>query len=526
MPEHDPIIRRDGDAECCARQINAEDRTIRFLAQSTKLASDNLIILANAGKKHSKEFMRNPIVVPYHKLIAWDDVTPVVVGNVVKDEFETEGRVQTVKFATSELAEQWWHLYAVDKVMRMVSIAWYRAGEERETDPTKMVKLLKKHSINLGEPELAALQGVVKTYKQRDLSLVPIGADPDAMQHSADGGNSIAQGFMRGFEETGGLWVPREGAPQVHINKLGMVVESTPGAALEEDDKNATGGDSRSHEMDDTSERAVIPYKKYPLAPEGAPWDGPGEVRKATPEKLRVMCTWYDSKNPDVKGSYKLPHHRATGFTTVWRGVSAAMAVVFGARGGLKGEAATQRRGIYNHLKKHYQDFDKEAPPFREEACTEVELRELGFTDDDIYGTLPEQVAAALMPQVRELVNDTIEPLADQVADLCDQAIRDVNLEVTGGNDDATDEEDTDQEQYTDTEEAGGGEPGGAGDEADAHTDGEALPPESPYAELLDMSRNMGKPAPLVVPGVPTDLLGHAQAVAQGLQPKEEKKED
>ena len=262
------------DLDCCAREdsIDMEARTIRFLAQSTKMASDNLVITANAGKKHSKDFLRNPIVVPYHKLIAWDDVTPVVVGNVVKDEFEPEGRLQTVRFATSPLAEEWWHLYAIDKVMRMVSIAWYRQGEVRETDPAKMIKMLRKNKITLAEEQLPALEGVVTQYKQRDLSLVPIGADPDAMQHSADEGNSIAQDLMRGFEHNGGLWVPRKRNDNWH----GIEVESCSGISPHNQ------LDIHDYPIDyfDAQERAVIPYKKYPLAPEGQAWDGPGEIRR------------------------------------------------------------------------------------------------------------------------------------------------------------------------------------------------------------------------------------------------------
>ena len=69
------------DAECIAHAINADERTIRFLAQSPKLASDNLVITPLAGKKHSKAFMKNPIVVPYHWM-SNEDGTPIVVGNV------------------------------------------------------------------------------------------------------------------------------------------------------------------------------------------------------------------------------------------------------------------------------------------------------------------------------------------------------------------------------------------------------------------------------------------------------------
>jgi len=94
------------------------------------------------------------------------------------------------------------------------------------------------------------------------------------------------------------------------------------------------------------------------------------------------MCTWYDKENPDIKSSYKLPHHTAKGHKTVWRGVAAAMAALLGARGGVN-IPASDRKGVYNHLAKHYKEFDKEVPKFKEldeleDAETEInELKNL-----------------------------------------------------------------------------------------------------------------------------------------------------
>lgn len=120
--------------------------------------------------------------------------------------------------------------------------------------------------------------------------------------------------------------------------------------------------------------KRVIPFKHYPLAPEDYPWNAPKEVRQADVDDLKIMCTWYDAENPDVKSSYKLPHHRAKDYYTVWRGVAAAMAALMGARGGVN-VPDSDRKGIYNHLVKHYKEFDKEPPEFRE--YTEQELKEM-----------------------------------------------------------------------------------------------------------------------------------------------------
>jgi hypothetical protein len=121
-------------------------------------------------------------------------------------------------------------------------------------------------------------------------------------------------------------------------------------------------------------EKGVIPYRDTGKAPEEEKWDGPKEVREAEVSDLKIMCTWFDSENPDIKSSYKLPHHKASGHAAVWRGVAAAMAALLGARGGTNIPGG-DRKGVYNHLKKHYGQFDKEPPEFRE--YTEEELKQI-----------------------------------------------------------------------------------------------------------------------------------------------------
>lgn len=124
-------------------------------------------------------------------------------------------------------------------------------------------------------------------------------------------------------------------------------------------------------------ERGAISYERAhpngtPKAPEDTPWDGPEQVAAADVDDLKVMCAWVDSEFPDLKGSYKLPHHEAEGrHRVVWRGVWAAMAALFGARGGVNIPDA-DRRGVYDHLARHYREFDKEPPGFKEYSAEEL----------------------------------------------------------------------------------------------------------------------------------------------------------
>lgn len=110
--------------------------------------------------------------------------------------------------------------------------------------------------------------------------------------------------------------------------------------------------------------KSVIPYKDLGTAEEGAAWDGPAQMREADVDVLKLICAWYDAESGDNKGAYKLPHHRASDKKCVWRGVTAAMGAVLGARGGVAIPDA-DKKGVYNHLAKHYKQFDKEPPEFK-----------------------------------------------------------------------------------------------------------------------------------------------------------------
>ena len=123
--------------------------------------------------------------------------------------------------------------------------------------------------------------------------------------------------------------------------------------------------------------KSVIPFKSYSLAGEKVKWDAGTEVKAADVDDLKAMCTWYDKPNADKKAAYKLPHHKQKGYTTVWRGVANAMARLL--------QAGTQipdadRKGVYNHLAKHYKEFDKPVPDFKD------------YTDQEWIAMFPDQV--------------------------------------------------------------------------------------------------------------------------------------
>jgi len=127
-------------------------------------------------------------------------------------------------------------------------------------------------------------------------------------------------------------------------------------------------------------EKGAIAYKDYGHADEGTSWDAGKEVKQMEVEQLKKYCAWYKSDKPDLKSSYKLPHHRVSDGKAVWRAVYAAMAALLGARGGVQLPSG-DRKGVYNHLKSHYKAWDKEPPELKK--YEKSELQEL-FKDDEV----------------------------------------------------------------------------------------------------------------------------------------------
>lgn len=125
--------------------------------------------------------------------------------------------------------------------------------------------------------------------------------------------------------------------------------------------------------------RAAIPPHSTAKADEGHAWDGPAQVSAAEgAAQLRRIHAWVDGEmDPETKQAYKLPHHLTDSGQVVWRGVAAAMARLL--------QAGTQipdgdRRGVYNHLSRHYGQFDREPPEFRSSEALQA------FGPDEVRG--------------------------------------------------------------------------------------------------------------------------------------------
>jgi hypothetical protein len=126
--------------------------------------------------------------------------------------------------------------------------------------------------------------------------------------------------------------------------------------------------------------RAVVAYAGTPVVT--GKWDSKkaeGRIRSwaggedISWAKYRRAFAWYDSANPEVFGSYKLPHHDVVDGSLVTHrsGVIAAGNAMQGGRGGVD-IPDSDRSGVRSHLARHYKQFDMQPPWERSELeCSE-----------------------------------------------------------------------------------------------------------------------------------------------------------
>ena len=121
--------------------------------------------------------------------------------------------------------------------------------------------------------------------------------------------------------------------------------------------------------------KKAMPYQDTGIADEDTEWAKPNlsdfTEKKwedlSAAEKKRIAAHYAWTAADDSFGGLQLPHHKAKANEVgpaVWNGVKAAMGALMGSRGGVDIPDG-ERKSVYNHLAKHYEQFGKEPPEFK-----------------------------------------------------------------------------------------------------------------------------------------------------------------
>lgn len=132
---------------------------------------------------------------------------------------------------------------------------------------------------------------------------------------------------------------------------------------------------------------------------------------------------WFDPENQEIKAGYKLPFAKMYDgeLRAVWRGVSRAMNVLLGGRGGVD-MPDEDRRPVYDHIVRYYEKFGKEAPEYKEASADAPDVT--ASTDStDSGGTDSPATPARTEPPAANTRSEEIDMTPEQLQQMLEEAI-------------------------------------------------------------------------------------------------------
>lgn len=362
-----------------------EDRTVDFIISTAAKDRDGDTI--NPKGWILTNFLKNPVVLFGH------DNRSLPIGKAVNIRLEGGELKASVKFANADMNP------LAESVFQMVKAGFLNAT-----------------SVGFSPVEFERNDGGIHFIKQEllEFSIVPIPSNPEALV-TAKGINLLP--MKEWFKEYLDAWEETKDYAIVSKSQMNNACDVIRKAI--------------NTEKKDTITFAEAHPDGTPIAPETEGWDGPAEVAAAEVDDLLVMATFVERTDDEVKkGDFKLPHHRERGsHAVVFRGVVAAMGALLGTRGGVD-IPDSDRRGVYNHLAKHYREFDKEPPEFR--AVEDQALKDATLmldNDGQIKSAL-----LTLLDQVKSAVRETeglrkaVEEQSAQIEELTSDLVRNRSL--------------------------------------------------------------------------------------------------
>ena len=372
-----PIIRIKTETQI--KLSDNDDRTFDIILSTSAIDRDGDTINQNGWELAN--FLKNPVA-----LFAHDNRSlPVgMVANLRVEGGKLMGSVKMADMAANPLAES---------VLRLVKGGFLNAV-----------------SVGFSPIEFERTDTGMRFIKQEllELSIVPIPSNPEALVTAKGLDLAPMKDWFKGCLDDWETMKDRAIFSRQQMNKAGDVIRK-----------------AINTEKKDTISFAEAHKDGTPIAPETEAWDGPTEIAAADVDDLKIMSTFVEDTGEELqKGDFKLTHHRERGsHAVVFRGVVAAMEALLGARGGVD-IPDSDRRGVFNHLAKHFREFDKEPPEFKAVENQALKDSTLVLGDDGqikngfelLTGAL--KVALAETKELRKAVEEQSAQLEELTSDL------------------------------------------------------------------------------------------------------------
>lgn len=227
---------------------------------------------------------------------------------------------------------------------------------------------------------------------------------------------SIKEGFLNAFS-IGFHILQRKGnlITDLKILEVSLVgVPANPEAVVEEIYEKSF--------RDDIATKGVVPGHPFRYSKDNSgKWNKPtlrdftdktwDELSDEEKRRIAGHFAWAPKNPPERFTDLKLPHHDPKTHAVVWRGVVAAMAALFGARGGVD-IPSEDRKKVYNHLASHYREFGNEPPEFKflEEFTTEFFQEEVDLkSPTEEESTMTEEKIKELEAELEKLKKENEE---------------------------------------------------------------------------------------------------------------------
>lgn len=340
-----------------------EDGRVIFKVPGSTISLDRADEILIPLGCNSENYQKNPVILLAH------DYAGESYGKTIEMEITEDAVNFDFVFSNDETGRRLEEKYS-DGVMSAFSVSFLPTKEVPVTDAMEgEIEILvggKTVKLNLNDYPRRP-RNIVTDWELLELSVCAVPCNQDAVKNSA---KALADDLKKRIKNQS----PVKAFKESEIDRLLKNLNDTVDKLLNVDAgvKAAVPIHSTpiNTEMDWNGDEALINLAR------GASEDGSGDKEKLDFAKFAQGFAWFDENSAMNLTSYKLPHHIfiESELVAIWRGVVAAMAALFGARGGVD-IPDDQRRATYDHLAAHFQDNGVEPPEFR--AYTEDELKKL-----------------------------------------------------------------------------------------------------------------------------------------------------